>query len=95
VSFVGFEANKLTNGSEGEATVDETIAGSKIMEKIGLMEVAVYMAKRDGYFFTDSSSDGDGDGDDSDETPSRKAPALCSESVPKSVTKGKVLHQIG
>jgi hypothetical protein len=82
----------LTNGSEGEATVDETIAGSKIMEKIGLMEVAVYMAKRDGYF-TDSSSDDDGDDDDSDETPSQKNPALCL--VPKSVTQGKVLHQIG
>ena len=92
MSFIGFEANKLTNGSEGEATVDETIAGFKIMEKIGLMEVAVYMAKRDGYFSTDSSSDEDGDGDGSDETPSRKTPALCS--VPKSVTQGKVLHQI-
>ena len=77
----------MTNDSEGEATVDETIAGSKIMEKIGLMEVTVYMAKRDGYFSTDSSSDDD-DGEDSDKTP-----ATCS--VPKSVTQGKVLHQIG
>ena len=81
----------MTNGSEGEATVDETIAGSKIMEKIGLMEVTVYMAKRDGYLT--EFSDDDGDDDDSGETPSQKPPALCL--VPKSVTQGKVLHQIG
>jgi hypothetical protein len=60
------------------------------MEKIGLMEVAVYMAKRDGYLSTDSSSNDD---DEADETPSQKTPAVCS--VPKSVTQGKVLHQIG
>ncbi|KIM47109.1 hypothetical protein M413DRAFT_269948 [Hebeloma cylindrosporum] len=56
------------------------------MEKLGMLEVTVYMAKRNG-FATDSSSD------DDDDARRRKTPVICS--VPKSVTQGKVLHQIG
>ena len=59
------------------------------MEKIGSMEVEVHLAKRDGYC-SDSSSNDEDEGGDSD---SPKIPVTCS--VPKSVTQGKVLHQIG
>jgi hypothetical protein len=72
----------LTNGTEEEATIDETVAGSKTMEKVGSIEVAVYFAKRDGYMDEDSSNDDD-----------EGTQTACS--VPKSVTGGKVVHQIG
>jgi len=72
----------LTRVIEKEATIDETVAGSKTMEKLGSIEVAVYLAKRDGYV-DEGSSNSLGEG----------TRTTCS--VPKSVTGGKVLHQIG
>lgn len=72
----------MTNDTEEEATIDETVAGSKTMEKLGSIEVAVYLAKRDGYADEDSSNSND-----------EGTPTACS--VPKSVTGGKILHQIG
>jgi len=72
--------------TEGETTVDETVAGSKIMEKVGVIKVAVYAAIRNGYLDRESSEN------DGDETPSKKPPAI--HSVPESLTKGKVMHQI-
>ena len=79
----------MTDGPEGETTVDETVEGSKIMETIGEIEVAVYTAIRNGYLERDSSPE-NGDGEVNPSTP---GPPV--HSVPEGLTKGKVIHRIG
>jgi len=73
----------LTNGSGGETTVDETVAGSKIMEKVGVIEVAVYTAIRSGYIDRELPPEIDGD-----ETPSATPRPGCSLS-PRRFDKGQ------